>query len=161
MKKRFLILGIILCSFWAISCEEDDVCVGEGTPYLTVVFRNYLNNSNLQDSLTIESDLTADFPNPDTIYLKAFTDSIKLPLGGLNDDKTFFRIKRRSSTEQDILTVNFNSKSEFESKACGYRITYDNLNYESTYNRIESLQPGESNVLEDESETNLYIILSN
>jgi len=160
MKKGFLIFGVI-CSILMFSCEEDDVCVGEGTPYLTVVFRNYLNNANLKDSLTIESDATADFTNPDTIYLKTYTDSIKLPLGGLNDDQTFFRIKRRSSSEKDILTVNFNSQSEFESKACGYRITYDNLSYETTENRIEYLQPGESNVLENESDTNLYIILSN
>ncbi len=151
----------MVSAIFAVSCEEDDVCVGEGTPYLTVVFRNYLNNANLMDSLTIESDSDVDFTNPDTIYLKTYTDSVKLPLGGLNDDKTFFRIKRRSSNEQDLLTVNFNSKSAFESKACGYRITYEDLYYETTYNRIEYLQPSESNVLENESETNLYIILSN
>jgi len=160
MKKGFFVLGIIFFSLWAVSCEEDDVCIGEGTPYLTVVFRNYLNNVNLKDTLTIESDLTADFSDPDTIYLKTYTDSIKLPLGGLNDNQTFFRIKRRSSTA-DILTVDYNSESSFESKACGYRITYDNLNYETTHNRIEYLQTAESNVLENEANTNLYIILSN
>ena len=154
-------MGLIFCSLWAVSCEEDDVCVGDGTPALTVVFRNYLNSSNLMDSLTIEADNTAEFTHPDTVYEKAFTDSVKLPLGGLNDNRTFFRIKRRSNSEKDILTVHYNPHSAFESKACGYRITYDNLNYETTHNRIEYLQAGESNVLENESKTNLYIILSN
>lgn len=161
MKKRLLILGIIFAAAFVISCEEDDVCVGEGTPHLTVVFRNYLNSTNLKDTLTIESDTNAGFPDPDTIYLKEYADSVKLPLGGLNDDQTFFRIRRRSSSTTDVLTVGYDSKSSFESKACGYRITYDNLNYQTTSNRIEYLQSAESNVLENEANTNLYIILSN
>src|SRR5690606_34552004 len=120
MMKRFWVYGLIFCSLWTVSCEEDDVCVGDGTPALTVVFRNYLNSSNLMDSLTIEADNTIEFTHPDTIYEKTFTDSVKLPLGGLNDNRTFFRIKRRSSSENDILTVHFNPHSAFESKACGY-----------------------------------------
>lgn len=146
---------------FAVSCEEDDVCVGEGTPYLTVVFRNALDTENRSDTLTIESDVTADFANADTIYLKSYTDSIKLPLGGLDETQTFFRIKRRSNSTPDVLTVNYSTQTEYVSKACGFRVTYGNLGYNTTFNYIQAIEPGESNELKDETTTNLYIRLSN
>jgi|SRR5690606_5807608 len=161
MKKRFWVLGLIFCSLWTVSCEEDDVCVGEGTPFLTVVMRNNVGTANLADTLTIEASPTVDFANPDTIYLKVFTDSLKLPLGGLDESQTFFRLRRRSNADRDILTVNYQTKSEYVSKACGFRITYEDLNYSSSFNHIEAIEPAESNVLENETITNLYIRLSN
>lgn len=145
----------------AVSCEEDDVCVGEGTPFLTVVMRNNVGTANLADTLTIEASASEDFENPDTIYLKVFTDSIKLPLGGLDASQTFFRLRRRSNIERDFLTVNYNTQSAYVSKACGFRVTYGNLNYSSSFNHIEAVEPAESNVLENETITNLYIRLSN
>lgn len=161
MKKRNLIFGLLIAIGFAVSCEEDDVCVGEGTPFLTVVMRNNIGTENLADTLTIEASPTADFANPDTLYLKAFTDSIKLPLGGLDESQMFYRLRRRSNIERDILTVNYNTQSEYVSKACGFRITYEDLSYQSTYNHIQSIEPGETNVLTDETITNLYIRLSN
>ena len=161
MKKRFLILGIIFCSAWAISCEEDDVCVGEGTPFMTVVFRNFQNNANLTDSLTIIASKTPEFSEPDTVYYKELTDSVKLPLGGLDDDISYFKIRRRNSSLDDVLTVKYDTKSSYVSKACGFRVTYENLSYSTTNNTIEYLQPAESNIIENESITNLYIVFSN
>src|SRR5690606_5787416 len=155
------ITAIFFSIITVISCEEDDVCVGEGTPYLTVVFRNPLNNGNAIDTLTIIESKTPDFAEPDTIYEKAYTDSIKLPLGGLNNNVSYFNIKKRSSAITDILQVNYTTKSTYVSKACGFRITYEGLSYETTFNQIEYINPDESNVLEDESNTNLYIIYSN
>jgi hypothetical protein len=160
MKKRFLIAAIFFSIITLISCEEDDVCVGEGTPFLTVVFRNPLNTVNYADSLSIFESKTPDFTDADTIYYKEITDSVKLPLGGLNDDVSYFKIMRRSNPDTDVLKVNYNSQSSYVSKACGYRITYEGLEYETSHNLIEYLIPDESNGLEDESKTNLYVIYS-
>lgn len=161
MKKRFLIGAIFFSVITVISCEEDDVCVGEGTPFLTVVFRNPLNNANAVDTLTVIESKTPDFADSDTVYEKIYTDSIKLPLGGLDNNISYFKIKRRSNPDTDVLQVGYTPKSNFVSKACGFRVTYEELTYEATFNQIEYLNPGESNVLEDESKTNLYIIYSN
>lgn len=160
MKKRILILGIIFSALFAVSCEEDDVCVGEGTPFLTVVFRNLATQENLTDSLLVVR-LDANFENLDTIYNYQLLDSIKLPLGGLDESVSHFRIKRRRTGALDTLTVNYSTKSAYVSKACGFRITYENLDYESTFNHIENITPEESNVLENESATNLYIYYNN
>lgn len=161
MKKRYLVFGILIPMIFALSCEEDDVCVGEGTPFLTVVFRNNLGTENQSDTLTIEADISSSFENPDTIYLKSFTDSIKLPLGGLDETRTFYRIKRRSNSTTDLLTVDYTTKTEYVSKACGFRVTYENLGYTTTFNHIQAIEPSESNVLTDETTTNLFIRLSN
>lgn len=143
----------------AVSCEEDDVCVGEGTPNLTVVFRNSIDDTKLRDSIFIES-LNAENVVLDTVLYWTVTDSIKLPLGGLDETTSYFQIRRKMTGTPDVLTVNYNTKSSYVSKACGFRITYDNLGYQSTENEIQNLVPGESNILENESATNLYIYYS-
>lgn len=155
MKKRISILGIILTTIFAVSCEEDDVCVGEGTPYLTVVFKNTLDQENLRDTLLIER-VDVNQTVLDTV-IWTVTDSIKLPLGGLDETTSHFRIKRRAAGIPDILTVDYDTKSSYVSKACGFRITYENLDYSSTLNDIQNTVPGESNTLENEAATNLYI----
>lgn len=150
-----LLFAFLLFSFSAVSCEEDDVCVGEGTPYLTVVFKNTLNQENLRDTLLIER-IDVNQTVLDTVVW-TLTDSIKLPLGGLDESTSYFRIKRRAAGIPDILTVDYDTKSNYVSKACGFRITYDNLGYNSTLNDIKNTVPGESNTLENEAATNLYI----
>lgn len=158
MKKRILIVCMIFTALFAFSCEEDDVCVGEGTPYLTVVFKNTIGDVNLTDTIIIQKFL-ADGQTLDTIFgtQVGFTDSIKLALGGLNESTSYYQIRRRTTGIPDILTINYNTKSTYVSKACGFRITYDNLNYSSTEFDIRNLVAGESNTLENESATNLYI----
>lgn len=159
MKIKFLIPFCLL--FALISCEDDDICVGNGTPNLTVVFRNSLNTANLKDTLSIYSSLNENFENQDTIFEKIFTDSIKLQLNGLNTNQTYFKIKRRSNANSDILSVGYNPESEYVSKACGFRIVYKNLEYSITQQHVSYLIPAEENELTDETTTNLTIVLAN
>ncbi|MFA7616816.1 MAG: DUF6452 family protein [Weeksellaceae bacterium] len=160
-KFGFAVSILMIVPFLLSGCEEDDICIGEGTPNLTVVFRNQLNTENQKDSLTIYRSADIGFEEADTLFEKFFTDSIKLPLAGLNTERVYFKIKRRSNSDSDILTVNYQSKSEYVSKACGFRVVYESLNYETTHQHISSLLPAESNELKDETITNLYIILGN
>jgi len=125
-----------------------------------VVFKNTLDQENLSDSLWIES-VDANQNVLDTVLTWTVTDSIKLPLGGLDETTSHFRIKRRAAGIPDILTVDYDTKSSYVSKACGFRITYDNLDYNSTFNDIKNTVPGESNTLENEAATNLYIYYTN
>lgn len=159
MKSVFLFLICLL--FIVTACEEDDICTGGGTPKLTVVFRNQLNTSNMPDTLSIYRSDNIGFENPDTIYQKSFTDSIKLPLGGMNSDKVYFQIRRRSNPDMDLLTVAYNPKSTFVSKACGFKIIYENLAYQTTQQHINYLIPAETNELKDETITNLIVVLGN
>ncbi|MFA5620358.1 MAG: DUF6452 family protein [Weeksellaceae bacterium] len=162
MIKKFLtILSVITVGYLAVSCEDDDICVEGSTPNLTVVFRNNLNAANQADTLTIYASANPDFNQQILIYEKVFSDSLKLPLGGLNDQETYFSIQRRSNSTADILTVSYNTQSEYVSKACGFRIVYENLNYQSTQHYIEYLIPSENQDLKDETATNLRIALSN
>lgn len=161
MKKWIYIIVLLSLTIITFSCEEDDICVGEGTPSLTVVFRNDFNSENLKDTLTIYASNTVDFENSYLIYDKVFSDSLKLPLGGLNEDVIYYKIQRRSNFISDTLIVNYHPTTEYVSKACGFRLTYEELNYLSTQNYINYLIPNESNELKDETKTDLYIVLSN
>lgn len=161
MNKRVLFLILLIGSMILASCEEDDICVGEGTPNLTVVFRNDFNTQNLKDTLTIYASNSIDFENSYLLYDKVFSDSLKLPLGGLNEEIIYYKIQRRSNSVSDILTVNYQPTTEYVSKACGFRLTYEGLQYQTTQNYINYLIPNESNELKDETETDLYIVLSN
>ncbi|MDD3773150.1 MAG: DUF6452 family protein [Weeksellaceae bacterium] len=161
MKNYFLLIGLLFGSVFFVSCEDDDVCIGEATPAMTVVFRNILNMENQSDTLTIYASPDLNFENSILLYEKIFTDSLKLPLGSLAQSQTYFKIQRRSNEVSDILKVDYQTHSEYVSKACGFRLTYENLNFETTQNHIQYLIPGESNQLKNESKTNLYIILGN
>lgn len=161
MNKWILIFVLLSGSIILSSCEEDDICVGEGTPNLTVVFRNDFNSQNLQDTLTIHASNTIDFENSYLIYDKVFSDSLKLPLGGLNEEVIYYKIQRRSNSVSDILKVDYQSNTEYVSKACGFRLIYEGLQYQTTQNYINYLIPNESNELKDETKTDLYIVLSN
>lgn len=159
MKIKFLIPFCLL--FLLTACEDDDICIGNSTPNLTVVFRNSLNSVNLKDTLSIYRADNINFENTDTIFEKVYTDSIKLPLGGLDSDKAYFKIKRKSNTESDVLSIAYQAESKYVSKACGFRIIYKNLNYSITQQYINYLIPAENNELTDEQTTNLYIVLAN
>ncbi len=160
MKLRSIIPLLLIFTIFLAGCEEDDICIGDGTPNLTVVFRNAFNSENQKDTLSIYRSFSPGFENPDTIYQKVFTDSIKLPLGGLSSDKAYFKIRRASNPDADVLSVGYTVNSEFVSKACGFKMVYSNLNYTATNFHINSIEPIESNELRDEKLTNLYIILS-
>lgn len=161
MNKQLKVLGLIFSMLFLLACEEDDVCVGEGTPSMTVVFRDILNAQNLKDTLTIYSSEDINFQNPTLIYNKVFSDSLKIPLSGLDNSKTYFTIQRRSNPMLDTLTVNHSTVSEYVSKACGFRIFYTDLSFQTTQNHIQYLISGESNELKNESKTNLFIVLGN
>lgn len=156
MKKRILIIGMFFAALFAVSCEEDDVCVGEGTPFLTVVLR-YTDETSVRDTITIQKLLSDGITVDTTLYDRVLTDSIKLPLGGLDESTSYFSIRRKLNGIPDVLTVDYNTKTSYVSKACGFRITYENLDYETTLKDIRYSTTGESNTLENESATNLYI----
>lgn len=160
IRKGTLVFGLIFVVFSMLACEEDDVCVGDGTPSMTVVFRDTFNHTNLKDSLTIHFSKTPDFEQSVLLYDKIFSDSLKLPLGGLDTNTVYFKIQRRSNAVADVLTVNYQASTEYTSKACGFRMTYDEMGFQSTQNYIQYLVPNESNQIKDETETNLYIVLS-
>src|SRR5690625_5693339 len=105
MNKRILFLILLIGSMILASCEEDDMCVGEGTPNLTVVFRNDFNTQNLKVTLTIYASNSIDFENSYLLYAQVFSDCLKLPSGGLNEEIIYYKLHRRINSISDILTV--------------------------------------------------------
>lgn len=153
-------IGILFSMIAVSSCEEDDVCLGsEGTPQMTVVFKSIYTQQNQSDSLYIDL-VDTNLENPINIYNGVYSDSLKLPLGVLENSNSIFRIKRRSYGLEDYLTVNYETKSVYVSKACGFKLTYDQVNYTSTTNDIINIQPV-TTTIENETVANLYVFYPN
>src|SRR5690606_37359165 len=104
MNKRILFLILLIGSMILTSCEEDDICVGEGTPNLTVVFRSDVHTQDVRDTLTMYASDAIDFEKSYLLYDKVVSDSLKLPLGGLNEEIIYYKIQRRSHSVSDIFT---------------------------------------------------------
>jgi len=160
MKKIHFLLSFIFIATFTVSCEEDDICLGgEATPALTVVIMNAETNKRQADSLYIDL-VDQNFENPIILYEGILSDSLKLPLGTLDQTSSYFKIKRKKNGVSDNLTVDYETKTSFVSKACGFKINYENVNYASTNNAIVNLESN-STVIENESAANLYIFYPN
>lgn len=160
MKQIIYFLTIIFLTCLTISCEEDDICLGgEGTPLLPVVFKDLATNQKQADSLYI-AIVDENFQNPQYLYEGIYADSLLLPLGSLNQSVSHFQVRRKKLGINDNLTIHYENKSTFVSKACGFKLTYDDLSFESTHHDIANIVLN-SNVLENESTTSLYIYYPN
>lgn len=143
-----------------ISCEEDDICLGgEGTPLLPVVFKDIATDQKQADSLYIAM-VDENFQNPHYLYEGIYADSLLLPLGSINQNTSYFQVRRKKLGLTDNLTIRYEIKSTFVSKACGFKLTYDQLEFTSTNNDIVNITSN-STVLENESTTILHIYYPN
>ncbi len=117
MKKIIILLIIII-----VGCEKDDFCTAEDMgSKLILKFKNTSNQHDIpKDSLTVWA------MNKDTLYHKIVSDSIAIPLNPVKNTTTYnFSI---SKDEISKLTISYQTKDEFVSRSCGYRILFENLN---------------------------------
>ena len=124
MRKLFLLL-IISCFF--SGCEKDDIC-DENTPttpkvviefFDTVATTTAKNVTNLKVTATgFTSELKFNAVSKITVPLKTFTDvsALNFTLNGSDTDLT--------NDNQDEVTFNYTRKTEYVSRACGYKTLY-------------------------------------
>lgn len=156
MNKFLIILGFLaLLNF---SCDDDDVCEDSTTPFLVVVFRD---KNNIEVNKTIDRIYVHRFDNTSNSWVqvvdKSVTDSIKIPLLIGDETQTKLRFKRNLSTSQeDIITVNYQVSRSYVSKACGFKTTYKNVTYTQTLSYFHHIT-APINEITDETQTHLYI----
>lgn len=174
MKKLFIfnLFSFCLLSLF-ISCEDDDVCIEQTTPKLTLIFQNEKGERSVISNLYIARE----FPlNPlidrDTLVADISIDSLNLPLRtDINYSRFFFSIHDSIGENngmiiyplEDTLTITYDREQEFVSKGCGFKYIYKNITYnlESPLNKNDSLNinqiEGISHEIIDQSNINLYI----
>ncbi|WP_128330158.1 DUF6452 family protein [Apibacter sp. HY039] len=62
----------------------------------------------------------------------ASIDSVRLPLNSQAEQTVFYFYNRKNTidTDKDIITVKYITSQKFISKACGYKVIFDNVSYD-------------------------------
>lgn len=130
MKKYtfYTTLSIIFLSIlW--SCEKDDICIEETTPYLIIRFYDNSEPEEFKKVTALKVQIegvSGDYFN-ETITL--LTDSIAIPIK-VNDDITKFKLILNGSDNdldndnEDVFDLNYTREDVFVSRSCGYKTIY-------------------------------------
>ncbi|WP_452228355.1 MULTISPECIES: DUF6452 family protein [unclassified Lacinutrix] len=179
MKKIKLIVIPILIAFVAfLSCEKDDICSDETstTARLYIQFYNSSNTENLKNVLKFR---VQGVDNDDVLsaYNIVTASSVYLPLK-TTENSTQFKLHNDYSINdngtpdddtddfpngnEDIITISYNTKLEYVSKACGYKTVFENVTIsvvddgDKWINNIISTTDNEPISNEDEAHFNLF-----
>ena len=127
MKKysTLIILALILM----LSCEKDDICLENTTPYLMLKFYNF-ENDTLVKTIDIDSIRVLNKGLISNYTAKSF-DSIQIPLD-INQYTTSYQITSEKTT--DTIYFSYDRKDIFVSRSCGYKTNFENLAIDSTTN---------------------------
>lgn len=131
-KKTYLIAFVGIASFF--SCEKDDICDGQtATPNVRIEFYDKANSTVLKPFFKIECFVTPEIGNDTIKVIEYFNKTeIQLPLN-ISASQTvwnlrLFEIVNNDTIEKiDQLTFNYSPKTEYVSKACGYKTIFDNV----------------------------------
>lgn len=120
----FILLGIL--AFQA--CEKDDICIDADTPLLVIRFYDVTDTTEFKDVQNLVVRGIGSDGLQDTIP-NAALDSIMLPLR-VEQNSTSFTLSRQLSVNDinvDTLTLTYDAKEVFASRACGFIVNYDDL----------------------------------
>ena len=139
MKKTLPIFLILLLLTYASSCEKDDICVDGDTAQLVIGFYNVEDTTEFKtvSSLRIRAvDIDSIFTSSSFSDRGNSPDSLLIPLRIDGANTTYELISESADDEDteeetgniDILTISYDTREAFISRACGFVINYDNIN---------------------------------
>ncbi|WP_417427855.1 DUF6452 family protein [Halpernia sp.] len=156
--KRLVAITFVL--FFLFSCNsDDDICTsGEATPRIKIKFKNLATNKEITlDSIFVSVDFGKGAKN--VISQKFPTDSVVLPLRVDEAPFTDIYVKLASkSLDSSKIRINYTTKSQYVSPACGIKKTYEDLNsiLEKT-NPVLQIQQTQTQIT-NEAKTSLYLL---
>ena len=123
--KRILLL--LLASFFFSGCEKDDICdaTTPTTPKVVIEFYDIANPTVLKNVVNL-GVIAPGFTNG---FGFANTSNIKVPLKTFQDSSVLYFIQNGSAEptsddNQDEVTFNYIRRTEYISRACGYKTLY-------------------------------------
>ncbi|QRM90522.1 hypothetical protein FG167_15210 [Lacinutrix sp. WUR7] len=136
MKKlKFIIIPVLMVFVAFLSCEKDDIC-SDDTSTTARLFIQFYNSANTENKKNATKFRVQGVGNEEVLsdYNIVTTNSVYLPLKTtenstqyvmhtgyiLNDDGTI-------EGNADTITISYNTKLEYVSKACGYKTVFENV----------------------------------
>ena len=135
IKKSILIFSLLALVLF-LACERDDICA-ESTPTTPQLVIQFFDADNISDSKPINLDLI-EVEREDTLFFTGDT-LIRIPLK-TNTESTQFRFTKNRGIDataeepenEDIITFNYTTNEVYISRACGFKVTYDDLSLINT-----------------------------
>ncbi len=140
-----------------ISCgSDDDICTsGEATPRMKIKFKNAATgNAKTLDSLYVDVDYGNGAIN---VSQQRLADSTLIPLRVDENEFTEIYVHLTKNGAKSKIKVNYSTKTEYVSPACGIKKLYENL--ETTLSNADpvlSVENNQTSIL-DENKTHLYL----
>ena len=154
---KTLFASLFLLSLFSCG-SDDDICIGgEASPRMKIKFKTQATGKmKTLDSLFIKIDYGQ---GPIPVFGSVVkTDSVLIPLRV--DDTPFTKVYvglSRDAVNSEI-TVNYTTKSEYVSPACGIKRLYENVNSELVVpNAVKALEQNQTQII-DESKTHLFLL---
>lgn len=154
---KTLFVSLFLLSLFSCG-SDDDICIGgEASPRMKIKFKTQATGKmKTLDSLFIKIDYGQ---GPIPIFGSVVkTDSVLIPLRV--DDTPFTKVYVGLSRDEvnSEITVNYTTKSEYVSPACGIKRLYENVNSELVVpNAVKALEQNQTQII-DESKTHLFLL---
>ena len=151
--KKYIISFIVFLTM-ILACEKDDICIEEITPYFIIRFYDIDDPEFTKSVIDIKVQLEGvdGFYEDDRLTIKAFTDSIAIPVK-VTENITKFKLTVIKNDEfdnlvenEDILELTYTRENIFVSRSCGYKtLFYDVLTKveDDENNWIKILEPTE------------------
>ncbi|MFS4469411.1 DUF6452 family protein [Maribacter sp. 2210JD10-5] len=159
MKKISASILILLILVGISACEKDDICVDGDTPLLVIEFLD-ATDSTAKEVAALRVVGIGQTTTVNTFTDRSNLESIMIPLK-TDEDVTRFIFIQDSDGEPDTgntdtLTVSYTRMEGFVSRACGFVISYENLeaNAETdTDNWIQSIEIARATVTNTNSDS--------
>lgn len=154
---KTLFVSLFLLSLFSCG-SDDDICIGgEASPRMKIKFKTQATGKmKTLDSLFIKIDYGQ---GPIPVFGSVVkTDSVLIPLRV--DDTPFTKVYVGLSRDEvnSEITVNYTTKSEYVSPACGIKRLYENVNSELIVpNAVKALEQNQTQII-DESKTHLFLL---
>ena len=143
MRKPFIIIPILLLFVALTSCEKDDICPGDSSTTARL-YINFYSSTNPENPKNVFKFRVQGIGNDQVLadYNAVTSNKVYLPLK-TTENQTQFRLHNDYAVnnngtpedtsddyitgKEDIITISYNTKLEYVSKACGYKTVFENV----------------------------------
>lgn len=163
MKNFGFSILIFLYLLILASCEKDDICVEGNTPLMVIEFFDVDNPDTPKSVVKLRVGGQGQEFVVNTFADRTDLNSITVPLKTTEDSTSFLFISNSASSEDtppievgnvDTVSFDYSRLEDFKSRACGFIITYEELNgivQTDTDNWIQRIEITRSKIINADS----------
>ncbi len=134
MKNFGFSILLLTCLLTVVSCEKDDICVEGNTPLMVIEFFDINNRDTPKNVTALRVVGEGQTVTVNTVADRTALNKINIPLKTIEDSTSYLLISNSADNDDDVETgnidiVNFNFArvEDFKSRACGFIVTYEEL----------------------------------